>query len=155
MSFEVPNDRGSIARIHGAVALTAMARRIPNVRITLSPPRTTPMAFVVAEPPASLNQDDLISRIMLELAGGEAVRHLNGVEPGMPTGAVSLVEQLCTQCGDDRQAPEIIEQCRADVARLLAANWPMVELLGEVLLREGRLDGTTVHQIVGDTLVME
>lgn len=154
MRSEVPHDRGSIARMNGAVAVTAIARNVRHLRITLSPPRTTPMGFVVAGPPQPMQTDDVITRIMLDLAENEAVRMFSGIEPGVPASVVTLVQQLCTECGDERQPDEIVQQCRAQVARLLAANRGMVELLGDVLLREGILEGATVRQIIGDGLVL-
>lgn len=153
MNHNPPNDRGNVARLHGAVAVTALARSVRNVRITLSPPRTTPMAVVVAEHPPTPNRADLVSRLMMELAGTEAVRLFHGTEPdGVPSSALTLVEQLRSD-GDERPAPTILQESRDEVARILNVNRPLVELLGDVLLREGVLEGATMQQIVGDHLI--
>jgi hypothetical protein len=149
---DIPNDRESVARIHGAVALTATARGLHRVRITMSPPRTMPMAFVVAEAPADETSDDVISRIMLELASGEALRMLNGVEPGIPAGATTLLERLAAVHGDEREPAVVLQECRAKVARLLNANRGLVEMLGSVLFREGSLQGADVQRMIGDSL---
>lgn len=151
--IDIPQDRESVARIHGAVALTATARGLHRVRITMSPPRTTPMAFVVAEASADETRDDVISKIMLELAGGEALRMFRGVEPGVPTGAAALLEKLATVHGDEREPTTVLQECRATVARLLNANRGLVERLGAVLLREGSLQGADVQRLVGEAII--